>query len=54
MTMAKYGSDFQFGFRANHSTEQACTTFLNFIHSVIDSGHIPAALFLEVRKAFDS
>ena len=27
---------------------------MNFIHSAIDSGHIPAELFLDVRKAFDS
>ena len=46
--------DFQFGFRANHSTEYACASFLNFIHSAIDSGYIQAALFLDVRKAFDS
>ena len=46
--------DFQFGFRANHSTEHACASLLNFIHSAIDFGLIPAALFLDVRKAFDS
>ena len=37
--------DFQFGFGASHSTEQACAAFSNFIHSAIDSGYIPAALF---------
>ena len=46
--------DFQFGFRAKHSTEHACATLLNYLHSVLDSGLIPAALFLDVRKAFDS
>ena len=46
--------DFQFGFRAGHSTEHARAAFSNFIHSAIDSGHIPVALFLDVRKAFDS
>ena len=46
--------DFQFGFRASHSMEHACAVFSNFIHSAIDSGHIPAALFLDVRKALDS
>ena len=55
----KYGResflhDFQFGFRANFSTEYACAAFLNFIHSAIDPDHIPTALFLDVRKAFDS
>ena len=38
--------DFQLGFWANHSTEHACAAFLNFCHSPIDSGHIPAALCL--------
>ena len=47
-------SHFQFGFRASHSTEHACAALSNFLHSAIDSGHIPAALFLDVRKAFDS
>ena len=46
--------DFQFGFRVSHSTEHACAALSNFIHSAIDSGHILAALFLDVRKAFDS
>ena len=38
----------------NHSTEHACVGFLNFLHSAIDSGRIPVALFLDIRKAFDS
>ena len=42
---------FQFGFRASQTTEHAWAAFSNFIHSAIDSGHIPAALFLDVRKA---
>ena len=46
--------DFQFGFRAKHSTEHACATLLNYLNSALDSGLIPAALFLDVRKAFDS
>ena len=45
--------DFQFGFRMKHSTEHACMTLLNFIHSELDSGLIPAAIFLDIRKAFD-
>ena len=49
----EFSHDFQFGFRANYSTEHACAAFLNFIHSAIDFGHIPAALFLDVRKAVD-
>ena len=37
-----------------HSTEYACMTLLNFIHSALDLGLIPAAIFLDIRKAFDS
>ena len=37
-----------------HSTEHACADFPNFIHSAIDFGHTPAALFLDAWKAFDS
>jgi len=37
-----------------HSTEQACLTLLNFIHFAMDSGLIPAAIFMDIRKAFDS
>ena len=40
--------DFQFGFRAKHSTEHACATLLNYLNSALDSGLIPAALFLDV------
>ena len=29
-------------------------TLLNFIHSALDSGLTPAAIFLDIRKAFDS
>ena len=50
----RFFHDFQFGFRAKHSTEHACVTLLNFLHTALDSGLIPAAIFLDVRKAFDS
>ena len=46
--------DLQFGFRMKHSTEDAFMTLLNFIHSALDSGLIPAAIFLDICKAFDS
>ena len=42
--------DFQFGFRAKHSTEHACATHLNYLNSALDSGLIPAALFLMFEK----
>ena len=30
------------------------TTLISFLHTALDSGKIPAAIFLDVRKAFDS
>ena len=50
----EFSPDFLFGFRANHSTEHACEALLNFIHSAINSGHISATLFLDVREALGS
>ena len=44
----------QLGFRSKHTTEQACTTLISFLHTALDSGKIPAAIFLDVRKAFDT
>ena len=37
-----------------HFTEHACMTLLNFINSALDSGLIPNAIFLDIRKVFDS
>ena len=42
--------NFQFGFRAKHSTERAFETPLNYLNSALDSGLIPAAIFLDVKK----
>ena len=44
----------QFGFRRNHSTESA-TCFLteNIKHS-LDKGHVVGAVFLDLKKAFDT
>ena len=50
----KFLHDFQLSFRIKHSTEHAYITILNFIHSALDSGLIPAVIFLDIRKAFDS
>ena len=47
-------SDLFIGHLQNHFTEHACAAFMNFIHPAIDSCQIPAALFLDVRKTFDS
>ena len=37
-----------------HSTEHACITLFNFVHSALDSGSVPASIFLDIRKVFDS
>ena len=49
-----YKNNIHFGFRAKHSTKNACATLLNYLRSALHSGLMPADLFLDVRKAFDS
>ena len=49
-----FSYDSQFGFRAKHPTEHARANLLKYIHTFLDSGLIPAALFLDVWKAFGS
>lgn len=44
----------QFGFRANHSTETACCYFIEVIKSSLDKGGVVGAIFLDLRKAFDT
>ena len=44
----------QFGFRANHSTETANCYFLEGIKSRLDKGGIVGAVFLDLKKAFDT
>uniref|UniRef100_A0A3Q3LKN7 Reverse transcriptase domain-containing protein n=1 Tax=Labrus bergylta TaxID=56723 RepID=A0A3Q3LKN7_9LABR len=44
----------QFGFRANHSTETACCYFLEVIKGSLDKGGVVGAVFLDLRKAFDT
>ena len=44
----------QFGFCAKYSTEHACDRLLQFIRQSLDSNLIPAAIFLDVKKVFDS
>ena len=44
----------QFGFREKCSTEHACNMLLHFVRQSLDFGLIPAAIFLDVKKAFDS
>ena len=47
-------SDKQFGFRPNYSTESALHSILSKIYSAFDRNEYCLAVFLDVRKAFDS
>ena len=44
----------QFGFRAKHSTETANCFFLENVKSKMDKGGVVGAVFLDLRKAFDT
>ena len=44
----------QFGFRVNHSTETATLHLLEQIKSKVDKGGFVGAIFLDLRKAFDT
>ena len=46
-------SPFQAGFRQHHSTESAVLYFTDEIRSA-ESGKLTGALFIDLRKAFDS
>ena len=47
-------SPFQCGFRRNHSTEFAAIAFLDYIRRGMDLGLLTRAVFIDLRKAFDS
>ncbi len=44
----------QFGFRANYSTEMANCYFTEKFKSLLDKGGVVGAVFLDLRKAFDT
>ena len=44
----------QFGFRASHSTETANCFFVENIKSKMDKGGVVGAIFLDLKKAFDT
>ena len=50
----KLPSPFHGGFRRNHSTEFAAIAFSDYIRSGIDIGLLTGAVFIDLRKAFDS
>ena len=45
---------FQFGFRRNQSTEFAAIAFTDYIRRGMDLGLLTRAVFIDLRKAFDS
>ena len=47
-------SKFQFGFRANHSTEHAIIALTDFMKLKIDEGYFCVLVSIDLRKAFDS
>ena len=46
--------EYQFGFRKDHSTEQAILDITDTLKSNIDNGLITCGLFLDFSKAFDT
>ncbi len=44
----------QFGFRRNHSTDAACCYLIENIRANLDRGGTVGAVFLDLRKAFDT
>ena len=47
-------SKFQFGFRKNHSTQLSVTYFTDKILKAMDQGNLTGALFIDLKKAFDT
>ena len=50
----KFLSDAQFGYRPHRSTELAATLFLDDIRKNMDKGQLTGAVFIDLRKAFDT
>jgi len=44
----------QYGFRQNHSTESAICTLLENVVQPLDKGNIVGAVFLDLKRAFDT
>ena len=47
-------SEHQFGFRPNHSTELATVKLVDFINQQMEQCKIPANIYLDLSKAFDT
>ena len=50
----KLFSDSQYGFRPNHSTEQATLELTDIIISAMDNNEVPIGILLDLSKAFDT
>jgi len=50
----QYLSPLQFGFRNNHSTESAICLLTENIKQYLDKGNVAGAVFLDLKKAFDT
>ena len=46
--------DYQYGFRQNHSTNQALIEIIDYLGSSIDEGKQVCGIFLDLTKAFDT
>ena len=47
-------SDLQYGFRRQRSTKQAVTIFMDDIRTGMDNQQLTGAVFLDLRKVFDT
>ena len=45
---------YQFGFRRQHSTNYAITSFVEKITNALDKGNVVVSCFLDLKKAFDT
>jgi retron-type reverse transcriptase len=45
-------SSTQYGFRARHSTSDACADLVEKVCTMIDNGMVPGAIFLDAANAF--
>ena len=47
-------SDYQYGFRPNHSTEHTALQFHDYVIHQLDEGNTPFSIFIDLSKAFDT
>lgn len=54
LTVYRYLSPYQCGFRKNHSTETAAIVFTDSVRRNMDQGLLTGSVFIDLRKAFDT